>query len=655
LTGTVRRDALLQTMLCLGLALLPLGAQLPLWVITLIACCAGLRLWHREGLPLPALARTALTLAATTILLLQFRTFNGLTAGSALLSVMAGLKLLETRSARDLSILTFLVYFLCVAALLDSNSTALLLYCLAVCWLATAVLLRSLIVADPPPLAGALRQAGRICLQAAPLAIALWLFFPRLASPIWHVPSEETAMTGLGDSMSPGDLSELSLLDDPAFRVVYRDATPAPRERYFRGPVLTEFDGHTWRRDPHQFVMPVPIHAHGGQYRYMIKLEPHHRRWIFALDFPQNWDLADARLSADYSLESPWPVSAPLDIALSSATQVSYGERLTASLRRRDTARAPGRNPRSARWAQQLRSTYANDLDIVKAVLATFREEGYVYTLTPPKLAADSVDEFLFQTKRGFCGHYASAFADLMRAAGIPAHVVTGYQGGSFNRFANYWIVRQSDAHAWDEIWVDGYGWLRVDPTAAVAPNRIEGGLDLALGADEPVPGRWYVRLPWLTSVREIGDAMREWWRDRVLRYDTGKQESLLANLGVSSPDASKLGWLLAAAFAVSSLWLSWHLRRGMTPRQSSVLKQAYAAFQREVARAKLRPSSTEGPLDYGRRAAAALPALADSIAALCTDYARQRYGPAVAIEEQQRLTRALHSFRVRATRTTRR
>jgi hypothetical protein len=255
-----------------------------------------------------------------------------------------------------------------------------------------------------------------------------------------------------------------------------------------------------------------------------------------------------------------------------------------------------------------------------------FRTQPFFYTLTPPKLAEDSVDEFLFDTRRGFCGHYASAFAALMRAAGIPARVVTGYQGGTYNRFADYWILRQSDAHAWDEIWIENRGWLRIDPTSMVAPERVEHGLNDIAVPGQSLTSRWQQRTPWLTDTRLRLDALRLLWRQRILTFDQDAQLRLLGLLRIPEPDGQKLAMVLGACLIAGMSWLTWQVRRELHVRPRDPVIRAYERLCRRLAAVGLPRMPHEGAESYAARVAAQRPDLADTVTALCRRYSNLRY-----------------------------
>ncbi len=635
--------------LCLALAVAAHLASLPVWVPVAVALAAGIRLLlaHRGRSAPPRSVRLAAAALAVALLFAQFRTFNGLSAGTALLALMAGLKLLEAETRRDLYIVTLSIYFLSTASLLESDSFWLLAYLIAVLWLTTASLLRLTTAQAGPDWRRSLRYAGRLMAQALPLALALWLLFPRLAGPLWHMPDDgSSAATGLSDTLSPGDIDQLVQSDDVAFRVRFAAATPPPLERYWRGPVMHDFDGHTWRR-AYSPGPPPRLQPRGPAYRYTVSMEPHRHNWIFALDWPASWNLPGGTLTGDYTLVQREPLARPIEVAATSYTQVQASAPLSTVLRRRDSA-PPQRNPRTVQLAQTLRAAHPDDLEYVRAVLAMFTQQPFYYTLTPPKLAGDSVDAFLFDTRRGFCGHYASAFAVLMRAAGIPAHVVTGYQGGTYNRFADYWIVRQSDAHAWDEIWIEGQGWLRIDPTSAISSARVEQSAQGAF-ADEPLVSRWQRRTPWLADARLRLDALGQLWRERILSFDQDSQWQLLEWLHIPEPDGQKLVLTLTAALALLMCWLTWWVRRELQPARREPVVRAYLRLCAKLARVGLPRLAHEGAEAYADRVARQRPDLAPAVRALCRRYSRLRYaepGGRIAVSE---FDAAVRAFRPRS------
>ncbi len=612
--------------IALLLALLPHVTDLPGWVLLIVGGTLGTRLYlSARGLaPPPGVVRTLLAVFAMGLLFITYRTFNGLRAGSALLCLVAGFKVLESRQQRDLAVITLIIFFLSLAALLANESFWLLAYLIAVCGFACATLLRST-TSFSPRWPKTLRYVRRVFLQALPLALCLWLLFPRFAGPLWQMTAEDRhAVTGLNDKMSPGDISELAQSDEVAFRVHFIAGTPDAAQRYWRGPVLSEFDGHTWSVStlPHKALAFLP---RGTPYQYRITVEPHPHNWVYTLDWPARWDLPEAFLTDDYVLMQAEPVSNPLNVLATSYPSVPPNS-LVSDMRQRNLRLPPNQNPRTALLAQRLRKSAGNDLSYVRAVLAQFSREEFFYTLNPPKLTRNSIDEFLFVTKRGFCGHYASAFAVLMRAAGIPARVVTGYQGGVYNRFADYWIVKQSDAHAWDEIWLAGSGWQRIDPTSAIAPERIEHVLADRL-TESTFVSRWNNPLSWLADTRLRFDALKQFWRNQILNFNQQSQNKLLEFLLIREPDTQKLVWLLTAGMALSLGWLTWAIGSELQVRRAPLIR-AYQQLCTKFAVIGIARWPHQGAEDYARRIADLRPDLAVQATALCRDYNRLRYGP---------------------------
>jgi transglutaminase-like putative cysteine protease len=629
ITDRVTYEQLLGISGCLALALLAHITTLPLWVPGIVVACGIIRLGLARGgrgtPPGPLLVTVAVLVVP--LLLVRFHTFNGLVAGTALLSVTAGLKLLETKTRRDIYIITLIIYFVSLAALLEGDSFWLLTYLIGVCWLTTATLLRLTSSGPAPGWRPSLRYGGRVLLQALPLALVFWLLFPRFAGPLWHIPSDsQTAASGLSDTMSPGDISQLALSDEVAFRVRFESATPPNRERYWRGPVLDLFDGHTWSRSASLQNGAPALKPLGPSYKYTVMMEPHRHRWIFMLDWPSSWNLPHSELSSDYTLMQAEPLSRPVDVVGASYTQVQSSESLSDRTRSRDLRLPRERNPRTAQLARELRSAHPDDMELLQAVLAMFTRQPFFYTLNPPKLSDDSVDEFLFNTKRGFCGHYASAFAALARAAGIPARVVTGYQGGTLNPYGDYWILRQSDAHAWTEVWIEGRGWVRIDPTAAIAPERVERGLADAASADESLASPWQRRTLWFSGWRLRFDAVKEIWRERILDFDQDSQRRLLEFLKIPEPDGQKLVMVLAAAMSLVLAWLTWQVRRELAPRSKDETARAYARLCAKLAAAGMPRLPHEGAEAFAQRVARLRPDLADIVGNLCRQYSFLRY-----------------------------
>lgn len=634
----------------LALAVVPHIPHLAPWIVVLAAGAICMRIAadiKRWGLP-PKWLRIVIAFGALLAVLFDYRTLNGVEAGTALLVVMAGMKLMETRTVRDLTVVVFLAYFALFSALLYSQDLLRLPYLLGSVWLLTATLMRIHQTTLSMPAREALGLTGKMLLQAMPLAILLFLLFPRLPGNFWSIPARTEAITGLDDEVSPGDVSELSVSSAIAFRVKFAGELPPPRERYWRGPVLHDFDGRTWRR-PLGFFIPQETTGIGTAYRYRLTLEPHQRPWVFGLDLVTGWPESTRRAS-DFQLQLKRDVVSVLtSFDLESFTQYRVEGSLPTRMRQAYLRLPENRNPRTQALARQLRAASTSDEAFIAAVLEKFQSEEYFYTLEPPRLERDSVDDFLFNTRRGFCEHFASAFTALARAAGIPARLVTGYHGGEVNPMGNYLIVRQSDAHAWSEVWIDSKGWMRVDPTAAVAPERVESaGLYGAMSDNEPVPGRLVRNSAFLSNVRFAWDAANTFWNDQIVEFSADQQQRLSRLLGVEELDVRTLGTALVLVFVAFFLSLSGYLAWKFRPRLRDPVRQVYEQLCRKLARAQLAKLPHEGPQAYLDRIAAQRPEIAPRLREAKTIYLDLRYGPAPMKTSLSRLKHVVNQLKVR-------
>jgi len=635
--------------------LLPHVPRLPVWLGAVLAVLFAWRfLVVKRAWPAPnRWVRWSLTVVLVFLLYRQYGTLFGRDAGSALLATMLALKFLELQRLRDYVLGVLLIYFLIVLGFLYSQAMWLVVYLVAVFVLTTATLVR---LAVPGARARfALRLAGVLMLQALPLMLAMHLLFPRLQGALWGLPHDAHAgLTGLSEEMYPGSINELSLSEDVAFRAHFQGAVPPPPQRYWRALVLWTTDGKGWTRG---LTAPAQLNheAQGAAISYTLTPEPANRPWLPALDLPAQIP-PGTRLRSGLVLETAAPVRGRLSLEMSAHTQYRMYD-LQESERRAGLQRPDSISPRVQDLAARWRRSAHSDADVVSMALTHFRTEKFFYTLEPPALEEDPVDEFLFETRRGYCEHYAAAFVTLMRSAGIPARVVTGYQGGEFNPAGNYLIVRQLDAHAWAEVWLPGQGWARVDPTAAIAPERIEYGTEgirrllargaalgrlpsealrdlLALGALEQV--RQQLRLSW--------DAANTAWQRWVLGYDQSRQRELLAQLGFDDVNPLRLFGLLALLVAlVMGLYVV--LTRRRMPRPDPV-QRAYFAFCRKLAQTGLVRAPAEGALVFAARGAALLPKSADDIHAISRLYLGLRYGDLAADGAQQELRARVGRFR---------
>jgi transglutaminase-like putative cysteine protease len=604
------------------LAGLPHAAHLPLW---LSLACGLLWLW-RLGLALAGLAmpgiwvRVGLALAAVAVVIAQFGLFIGRNGGVPLLILLLFVKLLESDSARHQRFALLLAYFVALSVFLYDQSLPMTVYLLAVAWLITAALaqLQPLVRAD---VRVQLLTAGRLLLAGAPLALALFLFFPRLQAPLWLLPSgEQAGRTGLSDSMQPGDISRLILSGEIAFRARFTGPPPASATLYWRGPILSRFDGRVWRTMADQGELKAAAEGLGAPLSYTLTVEPHDRTWLFSLGLPGDLP-AGTRLLAGMQLTSPRALTQRRRFELTSYPR--YRLDATEQELREALELPPGYNPNARALAAQWRRAHSNPQRLLEQALDLFRRD-FAYTLSPPPLGVHSVDEFLFTARRGFCEHYASAFVFLMRAAGVPARVVTGYLGGEVNPVDGHVVVRQSDAHAWAEVWLADAGWVQVGPTASVAPTRVERGLTAALPAVEVPAVLAGLHRPWLREVRHAWEALNNGWNQWVLGYNLDRQLRLLTQL---SPHLAGRAWQISVAALLAGIalmaWIAW---RGSTGRERDEAARLYARFTARLARLGLRREATEGAQDFARRVAIERPDLAQAVERISALYERARY-----------------------------
>lgn len=612
------------------LSLLPQLLRWPWWLLPLLAMLFAWRFFMlRRGWPVPgALIRIGLTGLVLVLVYRHFGTVFGRDAGSALLAGLLALKSLELRRLRDYMVCVFLIYFLILVSFLYSQEPWLVLYLVAVLAATTATLVRLAL----PGISGrrATRLALRLLVQAVPLMLVMYLLFPRIQGALWGMPQDAySGLSGLSEEMRPGDVRELTLSDEVAFRAYFPDRLPRPSDLYWRAIVLGQFDGRTWTRG-REFPTQQPKVSNRSQLPYTLTLEPSNRPWLPALEWAV-YRPAGTRLRTGSALEWRQPVRERLVVEM----QAQPGDALAAATPAELAASLiqPPASTRVQTLAAQLRRG-RGDRETLRAALAYFHDQEFRYTLIPPVLGEDPVDEFLFESRRGFCEHFASAFVVLLRTAGIPARVVTGYQGGEFNPGGRYFIVRQLDAHAWAEAWIPGEGWVRADPTAAVAPERIEFGADalrrlVSRGATlgRLAPGA--LELDWLERMRRdtrlAVDLVQSTWSRWVLGYNPERQREFLTALGLGDFTAARLVGLLALVVAL--MFAGYLLiTRPRRPRLDPV-QRAYLRFCRKLARAGLTRAPHEGPQDFAKRCVRERPDLSEDVRTITELYVQLRYG----------------------------
>lgn len=597
--------------------------------------------WRYPG----AQAKALLVLMCCGAILASYGRLYGLEPMVALLWSGFILKLLEMQRRRDVLILVCLGYFVAVTLCLFSQTSGTALTALGGVLLVTVVLAALHGRADAG-YARPLRTAALLLAEAVPLMLILFLVMPRLGS-LWTVPQPHQGTTGVSDRLAPGDLSRLGASGAVAFRVAF-DGSPPPRDQlYWRGLVLSRFDGRDWSRSEPGFlsdespsrpgraaVQPgeATVERRSAALHYQMILEPSGETWLFGLEMPVP-ESPEVLLRDDLTLTRRTPVASRWSYSLTSWLEHRVAaEGLDPAHRLLEIALPGKANPRTRELAARWRGETGSDAAFVQRVLDLFHND-YVYSLDAPLLGRDSVDEFLWQTKRGFCEHFAGSFVFLLRAAGVPARVVVGYQGGEYHPDAGYLTVHQYDAHAWAEVWLTGRGWVRVDPTAAVAPERIEtsaaelfGGQEGFL-ADAPLSLRQLRGIRWLDRLRLRLDYYDYLWAQWVLGYEMRQEHLLTGWLGIWDP--WRLGLFVLGAGALALLPVLIGQLRLARPAPRPPLERLFERYCRRLAHCGVTRMPGEGPQRLAQRVARERPDLAAAAAAISAALEAGLYGGA--------------------------
>lgn len=625
------------------------AANLTPWVPALALALYMWRYWLAwKGKPLPGMViLLPITLLGALGILVSYGGLFGRDAGVALLTLMTALKTMEARSRRDMTLAVYLGYFLCICAFLFSQAIPIALFMAAPILALTATLIGLNHVNGELASAHKLKLAGLMLAQAAPVMIALFVLFPRVPGPLWGIPQDMArGMTGLSDDMSPGSISNLSRSDAVAFRAVFNGVPPPTSGLYWRGPVFWQYDGRTWRAgEPAKLLGKTAFKANSAPVEYTVTLEPHNKPWLFLLDLPAKLP-GIGMLTTDYQYLSRRSVRQRLRYDAASTLDYVEGGTLDAYTRRRALQLPSFGNQRTRALAEQWLEETRDPQALVDKALAMYRAD-FTYTLSPPPLGASGVDGFLFDTKKGFCEHYAGSFVFLMRAAGVPARVVTGYQGGQLNPMGDYLIVRQSDAHAWAEVWLEGRGWARVDPTAAVSPQRVEQGIAAALPDTDLLPAMARPELTFMKRLNLRWDVVNNGWNQWVLGYNQQRQMEFLAKLAGSRVDWGDMAlWLTGLLTAIVGIIAAFILREAL-PKNDPV-QLAWLRFRKKLARAGVALFPHEGPRDFTQRAARQLPQAGARIERIGTLYLLLRYRALASAQGIVQLQRLVREFRLK-------
>ncbi len=640
----------LQVRLAAAACLLPLLLQLPRGLglgVALGAAVVFAASWRK---PLGSAIRVLLLVVGMGAVLYALPGIGRDTA-SAALALMIAIKPAETQTLRDgRSLVGFALFAPFATFLLDQAPLSLLLALLAV---VMAMLALQRLAADEGriddatrsglPARTALVGVLKLFVLGLPLALAVFWLFPRLPTPLWGLPQRSASTPGLSDSMTPGGMFDLLLDDSPAARVQFFGPIPRPEQMYWRGPVLWDFDGQTWRPGRIlQNLPPAPMRATTAGWNYRLELEPTEDRLLVALDLPTALP-EGAHLGIDRAPLSDMPMYNVTRWTLHSAPPASFDPDLPDWLRRRALRLPDGFNPRTLALGRQWRReagsdpTGRADLAIAQRAMAWIHKD-FAYTLNVPIAGRNEVDDFLFDRQEGYCEHFSSSFVVLMRAAGIPARVVTGYAGAYRNPIGDYWLIRRSDAHAWAEIWLPQRGWTRLDPTAAVAPERIYDTI-----ADRQ-PGRIGGFID-IAPLFNAGDWLRRGWNDMLLGFNAKRQQDLLSALGLRGGNRTLV--LMFAGTALLAIgWMAWLTARG--ERERDPLLRTWHALEARYRRRGLGRAPHEPALIWVERISRSAVAAATNAALmeLAQRFERVRYAPHVGDKERQQLQRELRRHR---------
>ncbi len=628
----ISRNTTMWLLASLLLAFAPHILRLP---ITLSALCLMFGTWRfvierRSTVMLPHRILRALLLCTTLVIVyLHYDTLFGREAGIALLACMLALKLLEMRSVRDYMIVILLGYFLAITLVLDNQSLPMAAYMFVVAFMLTATLINLNLSQKNSAISINVKLTAKLFAQALPVMLILFFLFPRIPGPLWSLPDDaHSGTTGISDEMSMGSISNLSLSNKVAFRVAFEDEVIDNNLSYWRGPVLWQTDGKNWRtgnnahtnRDTSYRVTGKPIN-------YTVTLEPHNQKWLYGLDLPATAP-AQATINRDFQLVTKEEVT-----ELTRYKMTSFSEYQTGPLSDNEIQQAlqlpANRNSRAIalgqQWQQQLKSPQV----IIDHALRYFNQQPFSYTLKPPLLGNNPIDEFLFETQQGFCEHYAASFTTLMRAAGIPARIITGYQGGDFNPIGNYLIVRQRDAHAWTEVWLENRGWVRIDPTASVAPERIENGAESAFSELFNRQSTFQFNNSFLTSnwlkLRYGWDSLNNSWNQWIIGYDSLKQSQLLSLVGIQSVKQMAIAMVMAVITTLTALLL---LSMYRNRQKQDAVSLIYQRFCQKFSTIGIQRLPHEGPLDFAQRIITLRPDIEPQILQINDLYIALKYRP---------------------------
>jgi len=604
------KNVLLNSLAAIHLSALPVYSRLPLIIIFFIALMS---LWQfyiiSENKKNPGkLVQIAVIGLSFFITLYSYGNIFGQQPGIALVIIMTLLKLFETKSSRDCYIIIYSAFFIIASNFFHSQTIWLIIYVFFVVIYLLSILISLSDRLHTTSIKNRLSLSSRFVLYALPLMLVLFVLFPRIPGPLWGLPNDNfSSKTGLSEEMSPGSINNLISSSAIAFRVNFDGAIPKQSQRYWRGVVLSSYDGVTWRRDDAPTTTEANIYYppnNKKELKYSITLEPTNLSWLLSLEYPNaNIDTSitsSVRLNREAMLVTKNKISSVINYSVSSQINaINQSLFMPENLKNR---MLPSKlNTQTIAFAHKLftESNYESQR-YINNVLSYFRNNEFIYTLNPDKLGDDAMDDFLFKTRRGFCEHYASAFTYLMRAAGLPARVVIGYQGGVMNPLDDYMIIRQSDAHAWSEVWINNH-WQRFDPTAAVSPDRVEQGVSNAGLENSRLPLLLVSNSQLLKNMAFLYDSVQNSWNQWVIGFNQKKQNALLKSLGFDKASTSNLILLLVIALSITGGIIAWLLLSHNANERDRV-QHFYNIFCKKLKRYGLQRQLNEGPVDFENR-----------------------------------------------------
>ncbi|UJF21089.1 transglutaminase family protein [Shewanella sp. OMA3-2] len=659
----ISRNTLFWLLITNVAVLTPQFAHATAWTTAICAICFVWRMgiYYGKVAAPPKILVNGLAIAAAVTLGLVSSQIGLLNALINLLLLGYALKYIEMRELRDVKTVVLVGYFIIALTLLDQQAIINTLHLTLIAIINTSVLV-SVYQDKRKPFAN-LHFSVKIILQSMPLAIVLFVVFPRLG-PLWLVPSMKAAKTGLSDEMSFGDISKLTRSDELAFRVGFDNADgstvgPKNADLYWRTLVMESYDGKTWRQDSNikelqgqsryqKFNRPLPQddNQKTNPLEYVVISEPSHQRWLYGLDQAFSQDSNIVELS-DYSLYAMRPVAQRQSYRVVSYPNSLMDESLSPNIRSINLALPENANPQTRHLAQKFSQQYPQPKARINAMMNYFAEQAYYYTLSPPVLGDEQIDDFLFKNRAGFCAHYASALVYLARASGIPAHMVTGYQGGEYNPKAGYYSIYQYMAHAWTEVWFEGEGWQRFDPTAMIAPQRILDGFDATFDSqssyllDSPFSSLRLKQYPWLNDIRNQIASMDYYWSVWVLGFDEQRKQQVLKKL-LGDISTSKIAIAMLICLLIILLFIAYFAGLFELKPKQDLLIRRYKTITQLLTLKGINSPQQQPPLAYVQQLALELndiqPQLLQQFNLFTACFVALKYQPLSAPQHKQHL-----------------